>query len=48
LGDFQGDLRQEFCTNIAASVAEILAETLIRFEADFDIEPISCASPTSP
>lgn len=40
LGDFQGQERQAFCTNIAATVAEIVAETLIRFGVSFEITPI--------
>ena len=40
LGEFRGEARQSFCTNIAASVAEIVAETLIRFGAVFEISPI--------
>jgi hypothetical protein len=46
LGDFSGEARQHFCTNIAASVAEIVAEALLRFGVDFEIEPIADASPT--
>jgi len=44
LGDFRGEARQQFCTNIAASVAEIVAEALIRFEGDFEVEPVSATS----
>lgn len=40
LGDFQGAERQAFCTNIAATVAEIVAETLIRAGAAFEVTPI--------
>src|SRR5687768_5607744 len=40
LGDFRGPERQAFCTNIAASVAEIVAETLIRAGAPFEIVPV--------
>ena len=39
-GDFQSEERQAFCTNIAASVAEIVAETLIRLGVTFEITPI--------
>lgn len=39
-GDFQGEKRQQFCTNIAATVAELVAETLVKFGAKFDITPI--------
>lgn len=41
LGDFQGPERQRFCTNIAATVAAIVAETLIRFEQKLEITPIA-------
>ncbi len=40
LGDFRGEERQSFCTSIAASVAEIVAEALVRFGARFEITPI--------
>lgn len=39
-GEFQGEKRQQFCTSIAASVAEIVAETLLKFDADFEVTPI--------
>jgi hypothetical protein len=39
-GDFQGEARQGFCTSIAAFVAEVVAETLLRFGASFDVIPI--------
>lgn len=38
--DFMSSARQDFCTNIAATVAEIVAETLLRVDADFVITPI--------
>lgn len=41
LGDFRGEARQVFCTNIAASVAEIVAETLLRFGSSFEIRPLA-------
>lgn len=41
LGDFQGPERQAFCTNIAATVAEITAELLLRFGASFEVTPIA-------
>jgi hypothetical protein len=44
-GDFQGDQRQGFCTNIAASVAEIVAETILRFGASFELTPIAGLEP---
>lgn len=31
LGDFRGPRRHEFCTNLAAQVAELTAEALVRF-----------------
>ena len=31
LGDFKGSTRHEFCTNLAALVAELTAEAIIRF-----------------
>ena len=39
-GDFAGEQRQRFCTNIAAEVAAIAAETLIRFGPGVEITPI--------
>lgn len=39
-GDFQGADRQRFCTQLAASVAEVVAETLARFDVDFKVTPI--------
>jgi len=39
-GEFSGADRQRFCTNIAAQVAEIVAEILLRAEADFDVKEI--------
>jgi hypothetical protein len=36
-GDFQGAQRQSFCTNIAATVAEIVAETLVRAGVSFTV-----------
>ena len=41
LGDFQGSRRQLFCTNIAAQVAEIVAEILLRAGTNFEILPIT-------
>lgn len=41
LGDFHGDRRKQFCTNLAAQVAEITAEALVRFgEAAIRITPV--------
>src|SRR5262245_40333222 len=39
-GDFTGPDRQRFCTNIAAQVAEIVAEILLRAGAGFEVRPI--------
>lgn len=39
-GDFHSENRQEFCTNIAATVAELVAETLLKFGATFEVTPI--------
>ena len=39
-GDFRGEDRQRFCTTIAAQVAEIVAETLVRFGRHFEVTPI--------
>jgi hypothetical protein len=39
-GDFRGEARQAFCTNIAAEVAAIVAETLLRFGTTVVIHPI--------
>ncbi len=40
LGDFHGPARQSFCTNIAAVVAEIVAELLVRHGVEFEVTPI--------
>ncbi len=39
-GDFRGGERQAFCTNVASSVAEIVAEALVRFGARLEVTPI--------
>ncbi|HET6611951.1 MAG TPA: hypothetical protein VFG83_08190 [Kofleriaceae bacterium] len=39
-GDFAGPSRKQFCTNLAAEVAALTAETLVRFAPD-RIPPIS-------
>ncbi len=41
--DFMGKDRQQFCTNIASTIAEIVAEILCRLETDFKISPIESA-----
>ena len=38
--DFAGAPRQDFCTNIAATVAEVTAEALVRFGYPFEITPL--------
>jgi hypothetical protein len=46
LGDFTGPERQRFCTNIAAQVAEIVAEILIKAGAGaFEVTPIEGGGP---
>lgn len=40
LGDFMGDRRKGFCTNLAAEAAEIAAEALIRAGYRPQIEPV--------
>ena len=39
-GDFLGAERKAFCTNIAATVAEIVAEILLKAGARFEVTPI--------
>lgn len=38
--DFAGPERLAFCTHIAADVAEIVAEALVRFGGEFEVTPI--------
>lgn len=38
--DFQGTERKSFCTSLAAQTAELVAETLLRFGATFEVTPI--------
>lgn len=40
LGDFMGDARKTHCTHLAALVAEVAAEALVRFELPFEIGPL--------
>jgi hypothetical protein len=43
LGDFMGDARKEYCTSLAAGVAAVTAEALIRFgprDLDLVITPV--------
>jgi hypothetical protein len=39
-GDFLGEKRQQFCTNIAATVAELVAETLLQCGVEFEVTPV--------
>ncbi|HVR74864.1 MAG TPA: hypothetical protein VMT52_11050 [Planctomycetota bacterium] len=39
-GDFAGEARQAFCTSIAALVAEVVAEVLLRQGVDLEITPV--------
>ena len=41
--DFKGPERAAFCTNLAATVAECVAETLVRAGVDLEITPIEGA-----
>lgn len=41
LGEFHGERRASFCTNMAADAAALVAETLVRLDHPFDIAPIS-------
>lgn len=50
-GDFTGPARQQFCTNLAAEVAALTAEAVLRFgpgEAALRIEPIEPIGPGGP
>jgi hypothetical protein len=40
LGEFSGGARRRFCTNLAADVAEVLAEAILRHGGRFDVSPI--------
>lgn len=40
LGDFGGEARKSFCTNLAADVAEVLAEAILRHGGRFEITDI--------
>ncbi|RMH44338.1 MAG: hypothetical protein D6689_02595 [Deltaproteobacteria bacterium] len=43
-GDFAGPARVQFCTHLAAQVAEFVAEALVRFgDEPVDIEPLALA-----
>lgn len=51
LGDFAGPARQQFCTSLAADVAALTAEALLRFGPDpsaLRIEPIAELAPAGP
>lgn len=39
--DFKSPERATFCTSLAAQTAEIVAETLVKFGAEFEITPVS-------
>jgi hypothetical protein len=39
-GDFAGENRHKFCLDLVATMAEILAETLLKFGATFEIKPV--------
>ena len=39
--DFTGSARQRFCTNIAAEVAAVVAEALVRLGVPVDITPVA-------
>lgn len=47
LGDFFGVRRQAFCTNIAAQVAEMVAEIVLGFGKSLEITPIQGLGPES-
>jgi hypothetical protein len=38
--DFKSEERQAFCTGIAATVAEVLAETILKYGGHLDITPL--------
>jgi hypothetical protein len=51
LGDFAGPERKQFCTNLAAEVAALTAEALLRFgpgDRELRIEPIRPIEPLGP
>ncbi len=39
-GDFAGENRHKFCMELVGTMAEILAETLLKFGATFEIKPV--------
>lgn len=39
-GEFTGPARKAFCTDLAALVAEVCAEALVRFDLPFEIGPL--------
>jgi hypothetical protein len=48
LGDFAGPVRQQFCTNLAAEVAALTAEAVLRFgppDGELRIDPIGPIGP---
>jgi hypothetical protein len=40
LGEFGGEARKAFCTNLAADVAEVLAEAIVRHGGSFEVTDI--------
>lgn len=48
LGEFTGEARKRFCTNIAAEVAAIVAEILVRSGIELEITPIPPAATSTP
>ena len=44
-GDFMGAGRKAFCTTLAAQVAEVVAEVVVRHGVDLDITPIPGVEP---
>ncbi|MBI5395720.1 MAG: hypothetical protein HZA91_10525 [Verrucomicrobia bacterium] len=39
-GEFMGEKRHQFCTNLAATVAEIVAETLVKVEVKLEVTAV--------
>jgi hypothetical protein len=44
-GDFQGERRKAFCTNIAAEVARTTAEIVLEWGGEFEVTPIETSPP---
>ncbi len=47
-GEFTGESRQRFCTGLASTVAEIVAETLVKFGAEFTVKTLAEAALRNP